>query len=247
MQKTPPPDPDGKAAGSDDTDPLWFAHWLKDRRQRSGMTLEQLAQEVRGRGYSTSINKLWRIENGATRRVDHRLKDILESCLAEATDTAARRVRFRSRPPIRLPKPATATMAIFGVTGLAVLLSAYFNQPAETGTSGRSSSAAQAGAVSPSATAAPPSTGPSDGKSTEAEPLVSNPSDTLQHTAATTGFEGEEAERHARFDREASGRILEDTQFMVKPSLHQTTPHHGAFRTGELRPDPQRQYTAVDQ
>ena len=79
--------PDHMDAGSGLLDPLPFADWLKERRIRSGMTLEQVAQEVRDRGQPISINKLWRIENGRTKSVDHVLKSVLEACFKETMDS----------------------------------------------------------------------------------------------------------------------------------------------------------------
>ena len=79
--------PDQMDAGSGLADHLQFAHWLKERRIRSGRTLEQVAQEVRDRGQPISINKLWRIENGRTKSVDHVLKSVLEACFKETMDS----------------------------------------------------------------------------------------------------------------------------------------------------------------
>ncbi len=114
--------PDQMDAGSGLADHLQFAHWLKERRIRSGMTLEQVAQEVRGRGQPISINKLWRIENGRTNRVDHVLKSVLEACFKETVDSedATATKPVGSRATRRWIVAGAMFLVVSGVVGVVV-------------------------------------------------------------------------------------------------------------------------------
>ena len=80
------------------------------------MTLEQVAQEVRDKGHAISINKLWRIENGRTNKVDYVLKSVLEACFKENAnpeDTIdaepAGRLAVRNRIPATVVSLAVAS------------------------------------------------------------------------------------------------------------------------------------------
>lgn len=54
---------------------------LSDARERKGWTLEQLARELWVRGFPTSQNKLWRLENKPPGRIDTELLLWLEKLL----------------------------------------------------------------------------------------------------------------------------------------------------------------------
>lgn len=54
---------------------------IRAARERRGMTLEELSHALRLRGYPTSQNKLWRMENNPPRRVDTELVLWLEKIL----------------------------------------------------------------------------------------------------------------------------------------------------------------------
>ncbi len=54
---------------------------LSDARERKGWTLEQLARELWMRGFPTSQNKLWRLENKPPGRIDTELLLWLEKVL----------------------------------------------------------------------------------------------------------------------------------------------------------------------
>lgn len=54
---------------------------LKQARLEKGWTLEELSHELRDRGFPTSQNKLWRMENNPPRRVDTELLLWLEKTL----------------------------------------------------------------------------------------------------------------------------------------------------------------------
>ncbi len=48
---------------------------------KKGWTLEQLAYELRSRGFATAVNKLWRLENKPPKRLDTELLMWLEKVL----------------------------------------------------------------------------------------------------------------------------------------------------------------------
>lgn len=54
---------------------------LSEARERKGWTLEQLARELWVRGFPTSQNKLWRLENKPPSRIDTELILWLEKVL----------------------------------------------------------------------------------------------------------------------------------------------------------------------
>ena len=54
---------------------------LKEAREKKGWTLEQLSHELWQRGFPTSQNKLWRMENKPPKRVDTELVLWLERLL----------------------------------------------------------------------------------------------------------------------------------------------------------------------
>lgn len=54
---------------------------LREARERKGWTLDQLARELWVRGFHTSQNKLWRLENKPPKRVDTELLLWLEKLL----------------------------------------------------------------------------------------------------------------------------------------------------------------------
>lgn len=54
---------------------------LSEARERKGWTLEQLARELWMRGFPTSQNKLWRLENKPPSRIDTELILWLEKVL----------------------------------------------------------------------------------------------------------------------------------------------------------------------
>ena len=54
---------------------------LREARERKGWTLEQLARELWVRGFPTSQNKLWRLENKPPNRIDTELLLWLEKVL----------------------------------------------------------------------------------------------------------------------------------------------------------------------
>lgn len=54
---------------------------LREARERKGWPLEQLARELWARGFPTSQNKLWRLENKPPRRIDTELLLWLEKVL----------------------------------------------------------------------------------------------------------------------------------------------------------------------
>ena len=54
---------------------------LSEARERKGWTLEQLARELWLRGFPTSQNKLWRLENKPPARIDTELLLWLEKVL----------------------------------------------------------------------------------------------------------------------------------------------------------------------
>ena len=54
---------------------------LRQARERKGWTLEQLARELWVRGFPTSQNKLWRLENKPPNRIDTELLLWLEKVL----------------------------------------------------------------------------------------------------------------------------------------------------------------------
>ena len=56
-----------------------FPSSMKIKREYYGLTLDDLTQEVRRRGYPVSINKLWRLENGKLRKIDYELRIRLEA------------------------------------------------------------------------------------------------------------------------------------------------------------------------
>ena len=60
-----------------------FSSWMKIQREYYCLTLDDLTQEVRKRGYPVSINKLWRLENGKLRKVDYELRIRLEAFFDE--------------------------------------------------------------------------------------------------------------------------------------------------------------------
>ena len=66
-----------------------FSSWLKDQRERHGMTLQELAREIGKRGYPLSVNKLWRLENNAFKKFNYeleiRLKAFFEEDFAQGT------------------------------------------------------------------------------------------------------------------------------------------------------------------
>src|SRR5688572_24339135 len=57
---------------------------LREARERKGWTLDQLARELWARGFHTSQNKLWRLENKPPKRVDTELLLWLEKLLEVA-------------------------------------------------------------------------------------------------------------------------------------------------------------------
>ncbi len=54
---------------------------LREARERKGWPLEQLARELWSRGFPTSQNKLWRLENKPPNRIDTELLLWLEKVL----------------------------------------------------------------------------------------------------------------------------------------------------------------------
>jgi transcriptional regulator with XRE-family HTH domain len=54
---------------------------LRSARERKGWTLEHLARELWVRGFATSQNKLWRLENNPPSRIDTELLLWLEKIL----------------------------------------------------------------------------------------------------------------------------------------------------------------------
>ena len=63
---------------------------LREARERKNWTLEQLARELWVRGFPTSQNKLWRLENKPPNRIDTELllwlEKVLEVPLLEGND-----------------------------------------------------------------------------------------------------------------------------------------------------------------
>ena len=70
-----------------------FVSWMKMQRGYYNLTLDDLTQEVRRRGYSVSINKLWRLENGKLRKIDYELRIRLEAIFDEKTQQGREKQR----------------------------------------------------------------------------------------------------------------------------------------------------------
>lgn len=70
-----------------------FSSWMKIQREYNRLTLDDLTQEVRSRGYPISINKLWRLENGKLKKVDYELRIRLEEILDEKTQQGREKKR----------------------------------------------------------------------------------------------------------------------------------------------------------
>ena len=72
---------------------------LREARERKEWTLEQLARELWVRGFPTSQNKLWRLENKPPKRVDTELLLWLEKVQTGRDPVAERHVLALVRLP----------------------------------------------------------------------------------------------------------------------------------------------------